>query len=152
MEIFKSDFLYPPNSADWNPDRGGLTLLGLIEFLWPFREVLDLTACGSGAVILIARLPLVLLVTSVAVRCKFSATASSGAGVSDPRGGGERVTRKSVSFSGSSWRNGSGVSCLETVLAEKIQLTDSSMKLMLSATLFANQLSFCSLDSVCFDF
>ncbi len=64
-------------------------MLGLSEFLEPIRKGPGMIGWGSGPIILIARLLLVILVASVAIRAKFSATTLSGPGVNNPGGGGE---------------------------------------------------------------
>jgi hypothetical protein len=152
VATFKNDFLWRVDTADWNENCGGLIMFGLSEFLEPFRKDPDTTGWGSCPVILIARLFLIILVASVAMCWKFSAMGWSGPTVDDPGGGGETLTRALDSFSESRWSNGGMLSFLEIVCPEKIQLTDSSIKLKFSSIAFANQPSLVSVDSVCFLF
>lgn len=89
VATFKNDFLRRADNADCCKKCDGLIMLGLSEFLEPIRKDPGMTGWGSGPIILMARLLLVILVASVAIRSKFSATALSGPGVNNPGGGGE---------------------------------------------------------------
>jgi hypothetical protein len=75
VATFKNDFLRRADNADCCKKCGCLIMLGLSEFLEPILKDPGMTGWGSGPIILIARLLLVILVASVAIRSKFSATA-----------------------------------------------------------------------------
>jgi hypothetical protein len=67
VATFKNDFLWREDTADWNENCGGLIMLGLSEFLGPFRKDPDTTGWGSCPIILISRLLPITLVASVAM-------------------------------------------------------------------------------------